>query len=94
MAKPVLMDFYADWCGPCQQQTPILESLKKRMGDSVDIQKIDVGVDSAETRQYAAKYDIQFVPTLVVEKDGKLIEKLVGVQSLEKLENILKPLVE
>ena len=93
MGKPVLMDFFAEWCGPCHQQSPIIDELRKRMGDRVEIRKIDVGIDSEQTRQYAAKYDIQFVPTLVIEKDGALIRKLVGVQSLETLESILKPLV-
>lgn len=93
MGKPILMDFFAEWCGPCHQQSPIIDELKKKMGDQVDIMKIDVGVDSEQTRQYAAKYDIQFVPTLVIEKDGALIQKLVGVQDLAKLESILKPLV-
>ena len=88
------MDFFAEWCGPCHQQTPIIDELKAKMGDQVDIQKIDVGVDSEQTRQYAARYDIQFVPTLVIEKDGQLVRKLVGVQDLGTLENILKPLVE
>ncbi len=94
MGKPVLMDFFAEWCGPCHQQSPIIDELKAKMGDRVDVQKIDVGVDSEQTRKYAAKYDIQFVPTLVIEKDGALVQKLVGVQDLEKLESILKPLVE
>ena len=94
MGKPVLMDFFAEWCGPCHQQSPIIDELKKRMGDHVEIKKIDVGVDSEQTRQYAARYDIQFVPTLVIEKDGQLVQKLVGVQDLETLESILKPLVE
>ncbi|NLB01401.1 MAG: thioredoxin fold domain-containing protein [Methanomicrobiales archaeon] len=94
MGKPVLMDFFAEWCGPCHQQTPIIDELKKRMGDQVDVQKIDVGVDSEQTRQYAARYDIQFVPTLIIEKDGTLVRKLVGVQDLGTLESILKPLVE
>ncbi len=87
------MDFFAEWCGPCRQQTPILDQLKERMGDQVEIRKIDVGVDTDETREYAATYDIQFVPTIVIEKDGVLIQKLVGVQDLEKLEDILRPLV-
>ncbi len=94
MGKPVLMDFFAEWCGPCHQQSPIIDELKVKMGDLVDIRKIDVGVDSEETRRYAAQYDIQFVPTLIIEKDGKLVRKLVGVQDLGTLENILKPLVE
>ena len=94
MGKPVLMDFYADWCGPCHQQSPIIDELRQRMGDQVDIRKIDVSIDSEQTRRYAAKYDIQFVPTLVIEKDGAFIRKLVGVQSLETLESILKPLVD
>lgn len=93
MGKPVLMDFYAEWCGPCHQQSPIIDKLKQKMGDKVEIRKIDVGIDSEQTRQYAARYDIQFVPTLVIEKDGALIRKLVGVQNLETLESILKPLV-
>ena len=94
MGKPVLMDFFAEWCGPCHQQTPIIDELKAKMGDEIDIRKIDVGVDSEQTRQYATKYDIQFVPTLVIEKDGQLVRKLVGVQDLSTLEGILKPLVE
>lgn len=88
------MDFFAEWCGPCHQQTPIIDELKAKMGDEIDIRKIDVGVDSEQTRQYATKYDIQFVPTLVIEKDGQLVRKLVGVQDLSTLEGILKPLVE
>lgn len=88
------MDFYADWCGPCHQQSPIIDELRQRMGDQIDVRKIDVSIDSEQTRRYAAKYDIQFVPTLVIEKDGALIRKLVGVQSLETLESILKPLVD
>ncbi|MCT8337280.1 redoxin domain-containing protein [Methanoculleus sp. Afa-1] len=94
MGKPVLMDFFAEWCGPCHQQTPIIDELKAKMGDRVEILKIDVGVDSEQTRKYAAKYDIQFVPTLIIEKDGQLVRKLVGVQDLGTLEGILTPLVE
>jgi len=88
------MDFYAEWCGPCHLQSPIIDKLKQKMGDQVEIRKIDVGTDSEQTRRYAARYDIQFVPTLVIEKDGALIRKLVGVQSLETLESILKPLID
>jgi len=87
------MDFFAEWCGPCHQQTPIIDKLKQKMGDKVDIRKIDVGIDSEQTRQHGTKYDLLFVSTLVIDKDGVLIRKLVGVQSLETLESILEPLI-
>ena len=94
MGKPDLMDFYADWCGPCHQQSPIIAELRQRMGDQIEVRKIDVSIDSEQTRLYAAKYDIQFDPPLVIEKDGAFIRKLVGDQSHETLESILKPLVD
>ena len=94
MGKPVLMDFYADWCGPCHQQSPIIDELRQRMGFLIDIRKSDVSIDSEQTRRYAAKYDIQFVPTLVIYIFGSFIRKLVGVQSLETLESILNLLVD
>jgi thioredoxin 1 len=90
MSRPVLMDFYADWCGPCKRQGPILEELKKKMGDAVEIIKIDVDKHMDE----ANSYGIRVVPTLIIEKDGKVIGTLEGVTSTEALENLLKPLVD
>jgi thioredoxin 1 len=90
MTKPVLMDFYADWCGPCKRQGPILEDLKKKMGDTIDLKKIDVD----QHMDLAQKYGIQVVPTLIIEKDGKVIRSLEGVTSGETLESILKPLLD
>jgi thioredoxin 1 len=89
MSKPVLLDFFADWCGPCRRQGPILEDLKKRLGDKVEIRKIDVDqhMDMANT------YGIRVVPTLVIEKDGKVVHTLEGVTSAETLESMLSPLV-
>lgn len=90
MSRPVLLDFFADWCGPCRRQGPILEDLKKTMGDKVEIKKIDVD----EHMEMANKYGIRVVPTLIIEKDGKVIRSLEGVTSAETLESLLKPLVE
>jgi thioredoxin 1 len=90
MSRPVLMDFYADWCGPCKRQGPILEELKKKMGEAVEIRKIDVDKHMDE----ANKYGIRVVPTLIIEKEGKVIRTLEGVTSTEALENLLKPLVD
>lgn len=90
MSKPVLFDFFATWCGPCKMQTPILEELAKKMGDSVDIRKVDVD----QNMELAEKYSIRVVPTLIIEKDGKVVQSMEGVTDLTTLEKLLKPLVE
>jgi len=90
MSRPVLLDFFADWCGPCKRQGPILEELKEKMGDKVEIKKIDVD----QHMDMANKYGIRVVPTLIIEKDGKVMRNLEGVTSAEALETILKSLVE
>jgi len=89
MSKPVLFDFFATWCGPCKMQTPIIEELAKKMGDAVEIRKIDVD----QHMDLAEKYAIRVVPTMVIEKDGKVIQSLEGVTDAATLEKILTPLV-
>lgn len=83
--KIVLMDFAAEWCGPCRIQDPILEDLKKKFGDKVEFKKIDVDKNG----ELADKYTIRAVPTLVIEKDGKIFKKYVGVTSLKELEKTI-----
>lgn len=83
------MDFYAEWCGPCKMQTPILEQLKKMMGDSVEIKKIDVD----NNMELAAKYGIQVVPTIIIEKDGKVEHRLEGVTPADTLQGLIVPLL-
>ncbi|MDP3563553.1 MAG: thioredoxin [Methanoregula sp.] len=90
MSKPVLFDFFAVWCGPCKMQTPILEELAKKMGDKVEIKKIDID----QHMELAEKYGIRVVPTLIIEKDGKVVQSMEGVTDLSTLEKLLKPLVE
>lgn len=89
MSKPVLIDFHADWCGPCKMQTPIIDELKKKLGETVDIRKIDVD----NHMDLAGKYQIQVVPTLIIEKDGQVIHKLEGVTDGKRLEDLLQPLI-
>ena len=81
----VLMDFAATWCGPCRIQDPILEELKKKFEDKVEFKKIDIDQNGA----LADKYIIRAVPTLVIQKDGKIFKKFVGVTSLKELEKTI-----
>jgi thioredoxin 1 len=81
MAKPILMDFYADWCGPCRIQGPILEEIKVAFDGKVEIKKIDVDKEN----EMASRYSIFVVPTLILEKDGKELNKWMGVTSKEEL---------
>ena len=81
MAKPILMDFYADWCGPCRMQTPIIEALAKELGDKAEFRKINVDKEG----DLATEKGILVVPTLILEKDGVELKKWMGVTSKEEL---------
>ncbi|WP_338875969.1 thioredoxin [Spirosoma sp. SC4-14] len=84
--KPVLVDFYADWCGPCKQQAPILKQLTDRTGDKVRVIKINVDHAQAAANQY----QIRSIPTMIMFKDGKIVWRQSGVQPLHTLENLVK----
>ncbi|MDB9317159.1 MULTISPECIES: thioredoxin [Cyanophyceae] len=83
---PVLVDFYADWCGPCQMMVPILEQVNAQLQNSVRIVKIDTEKYSA----LASQYQINALPTLVLFKQGQPVEKIEGVMQAEQLVRHLK----
>jgi thioredoxin 1 len=84
--KPVLVDFFAEWCGPCKMMSPILKEVKDRMGDQVTIIKVDVD----KNPQAAAAYQVQGVPTLIVFKEGQPVWRQSGVVPKAGLVNILE----
>jgi thioredoxin 1 len=84
--KPVLVDFFATWCGPCKTQAPILEEVKQRLGNQVSIIKIDVD----QNQQVAAQYQVRSVPTLIIFKNGQIKWRQAGVFATNELENLLK----
>ena len=79
--KPVLVDFWAVWCGPCRMQDPILEELDKELGDKGVIAKLNVDENPAT----AGKYGIMSIPTLMLFHKGQVMKQWIGVQSKEVL---------
>ncbi len=80
--KPTLVDFFATWCGPCRMQAPILEEVKKKVGDEANIVKVDID----QNTRLAAQYTVRSVPTLILFKKGEALWRTVGVQQADFIE--------
>ena len=88
-SKPVLVDFYADWCGPCQALSPKLEELKNQFSDQVSIVKVDVD----KHQDLATNYGVRGIPAMYFFKDGEVKSQLVGNQPKDNIEGELKKLM-
>jgi len=84
---PVLVDFFADWCGPCKMLAPVLKQVKDQLGDQIRIVKIDVDQNSS----IAAKYQVRGVPTLILFKSGQVVWRQSGVLPANTISQAITP---
>ncbi len=80
-----LLDFHADWCGPCKTQDPILEAIQEDLGDAFELQKVNVD----EEQDVANQYQVRSLPTLIIENDEAVVDRFVGVTQREDIEAAL-----
>lgn len=86
---PVVIDAYAEWCGPCKVQSPILREIASELGEKVKVIKIDVD----KNPQIASRFDIRGVPTLMIFKNGDMKYRQAGLHSKPQLMNVLKGII-
>lgn len=85
--QPVLVDFYADWCGPCRAIAPTIEEIAAELNEKLKVVKLDVD----QNPETAMQYGVQSIPTLLIFKDGKEVERLIGYMSKSKLLSKVEP---
>ena len=84
-SKLVLVDFWAEWCGPCKQMAPTLEELAEKYSENLSVCKVDV--DS--NRELALQYNVRSLPSSMIFKNGEMVDSLIGAVSLEELEDLV-----
>jgi len=81
----VLVDFYADWCGPCRMLAPVVEELAQEMAGKMTVAK----VDTDQSVNVAAKFEVTSIPTLILFKDGQIVKRVVGLKDLDALRKMV-----
>jgi thioredoxin 1 len=79
--KPVLLDFYADWCGPCKMMSPIIDEIAEEIGETAVVGK----VNSDDNMELAEKYEIMSIPTIMIIKNGQEVKRFLGVTPKEEI---------
>lgn len=86
----VVTDFWATWCGPCRMQSPVVEALSEDLAGKVTFNKLDVD----QNQETARRFQVMSIPTLLVQKDGQVVDTIVGYHSKEQLMQVLKPYLD
>ncbi len=79
--KPVLVDFYSDWCGPCKMMSPIIDEIAEELGEKIKVGKINVD----ESKELAVKYNVMSIPTLMIFENGEIKKTFVGLRQKDEI---------
>ncbi len=84
--KKVIIDFYADWCGPCKMMSPVIDKIAEENAETIKVGKVNVD----ENQELAMKYNVMSIPTILVFKNGTISKTFVGVTTKEEIEEVIK----